>query len=166
MGGVRNTDPATCRRAFEQMRDDGTLSKRRLEAVEGLIGCTFPPTAGELAREMKTNRNNLATRLSEMEHLRVVHKVAERSCDVSGKECWTWWLTGRQPHGEIPRKINTNEILRSQRNRAIRKSEDLELLLNRVVNWLESDSAKGPSELKRGAVRIGQRLKKIAGEDI
>lgn len=104
MGGYRYTDPATSRMAFEQMKSDGSLSSRRLE-IASFFACHDgpPPTAGQIASHLKSNRNNVATRLSEMEHLGVVRKHSEVTCPISKKLCWTWEMTGRQPSGSIPR---------------------------------------------------------------
>ena len=160
MGGYRTIDPETCRKAYEQMKEDGTLSKRRLEAVECLSVASEPPTAGEMARKMKTNRNNLATRMSELEHLGVVFKSTERECKVSEKECWTWWMTGRQPEGEIPRAINTTEIVRGQRDRAMKTAQELSTLLHDVATWLDKQPGQGP----KAAAKMRQRLEEITGE--
>lgn len=167
MGGVRNTDPETCRKAYEQMKEDGTLSRRRLEAVACLSVATKPPTAGEMAREMQTNRNNLATRLSELEHLGVVEKIqmGERECKVSGKECSTWQLTGKQPSGEIPKNINTTEIVRGQRDSAMKQAQALDLLLHKVLDWIEDEKVDmTPALRKKGAAKLKLRLKAITGE--
>jgi DNA-binding transcriptional regulator GbsR (MarR family) len=102
MGGYRTTDPATAKLAYEQMVRDGSLSRRRLEIARAMVG-DRPQTAGEIAEILGSNRNNVATRLTEMEHMEVVRKVAERRCMISGKTCWTWELTGGQPTGKIER---------------------------------------------------------------
>jgi DNA-binding transcriptional regulator GbsR (MarR family) len=147
------------------MKEDGTLSKRRLEAVKCLSQYANPPTVGEMARAMQTNRNNLATRMSELEHLKVVYKAEERECTVSGKECWTWWMTGKQPEGEVPRSINTNEILRGQRDRAMKQAQELDLLLHKVADWLKDTSKeKNKTKCFQAGERMKKRLKKITGE--
>ena len=155
MGGVRNTDPATCRMAFEQMKEDGTLSKRRLEAIECLSTYESPPTVGEMAKRMQTNRNNLATRMSELEHLGVVEKCGERPCYVTEKECTTWWMTGGQPTGEIPKNINTTEIVKMQRDKAWALLEEMEIILGSIAGWLEEgEDIVDRRHLARGAKRI------------
>lgn len=103
MGGYRITDPDTARRAYWEMESSGALKGARLEVVRSLA---FKPgsTAGELAVTSRSNRNNVATRLSELEHLGVVAKAGERRCSVSGKVCVTWRMTGSGPVGKIVRR--------------------------------------------------------------
>jgi DNA-binding transcriptional regulator YhcF (GntR family) len=163
VGGVRNTDPDTCRKAFEQMKEDGTLSRRRLEAIACLSGAAEPTTVGEMAKHMQTNRNNLATRMSELEHLGVVYKHGERPCAVTKKECITWWMTGDQPSGEIPKNINTTEIIRNQRDKAQWQAIELLALLNSVSDWLEAPEQNllGGTANKRAGARIKQRIEEL-----
>lgn len=165
MGGYRTTDPETCKMAFAQMEADGTLSRRREDIVRHLSVQEMSQTAGEIAKAMRTNRNNVATRLSELEHLMVVRKVSEVVCTVSEKTCWTWELTGMQPTGEIPRKVNTTEIVRKQRDKAERQVEQLTALHDEVATWLENlGPPKGKILTGRAAARIRKRVKEIVGE--
>ena len=159
MGGFREADPETCRRAYEQMQADGTLSRRRLEVVGYLVTHTKPMTAGVIARGLRTNRNNVATRLSELEHLGVVQKAREQVCEVSGKHCWAWALTGDQPSGEIPRGTSKAALHKKQ-------AEDMGTLINDVVNWLEThDEFKNNLTLRRAARRMRERKDAILGKD-
>lgn len=96
MGGYRLTDPSTSRRAYEHMRDTGMLSQRRLEICD-VLSTQRPLTAGQIGEWLRRNRNNIATRLSELEHMGAVEKIQEVICPVSGNQCWAWQLTGRQP---------------------------------------------------------------------
>lgn len=171
MGGYRTTDPETCRLAYEGMVADGTLSKRRLEAIACLAGDINPLTAGEIARKIgsSTNRNNVATRLSELEHLGLVKKCSERTCEVSDKICWTWELTGAiHATGEIPKNINTTEIIRKQRDRAIAKLKEMERLVMNVAHWLKDQShRKSDEQCKKASRKLTERYIDImAGKPI
>lgn len=159
MGGARRTDPETSKLAYEQMKADGTLSKRRLEAAECMATAPYPMTAGEMAQVMRTNRNNLATRLSELEHLGIALKSSERECKVSEKFCWTWELTGvTTPTGDIPKNINTTEIIRGQRDKAVNRLEEAEMLINNVVVWLDDIStSKSPEQCIKAATKLRER---------
>jgi len=145
------------------MKEDGTLSRRRLEAIACLSGAAEPTTVGEMAKHMRTNRNNLATRMSELEHLEVVYKHGERPCAVTKKECITWWMTGGQPTGEIPKNINTTEIIRNQRDKANGQVIELLLLLNNVADWLEAPGQNllGGTANQRAGARIKQRIQEM-----
>ena len=96
MGGYRLVDPNTSKQAYEQMVANGSVSRRRMEILGWM--CSRPDrTAGQIAQGVGGIRNNVATRLSELEAMNVVEKVREMPCPVSGKSCWTWQMTGLQP---------------------------------------------------------------------
>ena len=97
MGGYRKTDPETSRLAFEEMDRRGLLSKGRMEIAREMACAEASLTAGELACRIGGVRNNVATRLSEMEQLGVVAKDYEGICEYSKRTCWKWRLTGRLP---------------------------------------------------------------------
>ena len=118
MGGYRITDPETCRLAYEEMKEAGTLSTRRLEIACVLSQQSKPKTAGQLAKGLNKNRNNVATRLSEMSHLGVVEKVNEVECPTTGKICWTWQMTGHQPSGSVPKGASKSQLYKKERDAA------------------------------------------------
>jgi len=131
MGGYRRTDPETSKWAFEQMIADGSLSRRRLEIVQWMHD-KEDATAGQIAEGLRRNRNNVATRLTELEYMEVVEKVREVPCPVSGKTCWTWQMTGKLPK-PLPPSANgspTKEALRV----AVSELEDLYRLAQRCGN--------------------------------
>lgn len=165
MGGYRTTDLDTCREAFEEIKANGTLSLRRQEILDYLSSIDRSLTAGEVAQFLRKNRNNVATRLSEMEHLHVVRKVGEVVCTVSEKTCWTWEPTGFQVSGEIPRKVNTTEIVRMQRDSAERKAKELTKLLEKIATWLSNpERTKEDARCNVAAETIRKRIKEITGD--
>ncbi len=136
MGGYRITDPETCRLAYEQMSADGTLSKRRLEIACVMASQKKPRTAGELAKGLGQNRNNVATRLSEMSHLGVAEKVYETECPTSGKLCWTWQMTGHQPKGSVPKGESKTQLFKKERDAANVKVSELIKMCNNLADVL------------------------------
>lgn len=155
MGGFRVTDPETCRLAYEQMEADGSLSTRRLEIAYSLSTIKAPKTAGELAKGLGKNRNNVATRLSEMSHLGVAEKVAERPCLVSGKQCWTWQLTGKQPKGSVPKGTSKSQIYKAERDDANKKVAEFIKLSKDLAQWAIK------KEMPNIANRINKRTEDI-----
>jgi DNA-binding transcriptional ArsR family regulator len=87
----------TSRDAYYQIRDEGLLSRRRLQVYEALRDAG-PCTANELYTFMKntgqtTTKNqqtNLTPRLGELRDLGVVSEVREKSCDVTGRIVIEW----------------------------------------------------------------------------
>lgn len=123
-----------------------------------------PLTAGEIALVLQGNRNNVATRLSELEHLGVVRKWDEKECPTTKKICWAWVLTGSQPTGEIPRSINTTEIVRGQRDKALKKVEQFEEMVEALAVWLENPTKqRNHTHYTRTAKRIRERMAAIQG---
>ena len=155
MGGYRLTDPETCRLAYEQMSADGTLSKRRLEIACQMSREKTPKTAGELGKTLRTNRNNVATRLAEMTHLGVAEKVYERACTVTGKQCWTWQLTGKQPKGSVPKGESKTGLYKKERDAANVKVADLLGLCDKLTVFLKN---KGHA---KASIRLQKRVEEI-----
>jgi hypothetical protein len=161
MGGYRVTDPETSRAAYAQMIADGSVSRRRLEIVAHMSAALKPGTAGEIAHGLEKNRNNVATRLSELEHLDVVEKCYEATCPVSRKVCWTWQLTGRQPSGAVPKGTGKTALYKKERDIANRRVGELVVMSTRVAEWLES----APDiDRPKAAQRIRTRIEKILGD--
>lgn len=94
----------TSREAYDRIKAEGLLSERRFEVYE----ITFlhgPGTAGELSQHThKQNRNNFATRLTELRHQGVVREVGERECKVTGYTAIVWEVTDDLP---VPFKRET-----------------------------------------------------------
>lgn len=160
MGGYRITDPDTSRAAYAQMLADGSVSRRRLEIVAHLSTAVKPGTAGEIAHGLEKNRNNVATRLSELEHLDVVEKCYEATCPVSRKVCWTWQLTGRQPSGSVPKGTSKTALYKRERDVANRRVADLVEMSTKVAEWLENSAV---IDREKAAQRIRDRVEKILG---
>jgi len=160
MGGYRSTDPETSRAAYAQMVADGSVSRMRLEIVAHMSTATKPGTAGEIAHGLEKNRNNVATRLSELEHLDVVEKCYEATCPVSRKVCWTWQLTGRQPSGTVPKGSSKTSLYRKERDVANRKVAALVEMSTKVAEWLEDAHE---IDRPKAAKRIRTRIEEILG---
>lgn len=113
MGGARATDPETSKQAYAELEESGTLSRVRLDICRTVAHLSPPPTAGEIATRLVRNRNNVATRLSELEDLGVVQRLCPRPCCASGKTSLTWQLTGNQP-AKTPNRVSANQKLRAR----------------------------------------------------
>jgi len=156
MGGFRITDPDTSRLAYQQMLADGSVSRRRMEIIKHLAFAAKPETAGQIAHGLEKNRNNVATRLSELEHLSVVEKVYEMTCPVSQKVCWTWQMTGSQPSGTVPKGSSKTAVYKRERDDANRKMQEMAILTTKIADWLETDIDR-----PKAAERIRTRVREI-----
>ena len=135
MGGYRLTDPDTSRRAYEDLEQSGLLSRIRLEVCAALAKRS-PVTAGELGVSLNSNRNNVATRLSELECTGVVEKVFEKPCPTSGRTCWTWQLTGGLPRGEPLKPASRVKGLESLAKQLERENNELRERLVKMTGCL------------------------------
>lgn len=128
----------------------GSLSKRRMEIVRWM----YPrpdETAGQIAEGVGGIRNNVATRLSEMEDMGVVEKVRETPCPVSGKTCWTWQMTGSLPT-KLPPATTTSSPSKTTLAVAVAELQDLYRL-----------AAKSGTPFSKELVEVCQWLKLKAG---
>jgi len=83
--------------AYERIKSEGLLSIRRFEVYE-LTALHGPGTAGELSsRSPIQNRNNFATRLSELRTQGVVRECGEKTCSVTGHHAIVWETTDEMP---------------------------------------------------------------------
>ncbi len=153
MGGYRLADPATSQAAYEKMSADGTLSRSRLEIAQFLAYSNGEITAGMIAYELKRNRNNVATRLSELERLGVAAKGVERTCPISNKQCWTWHLTGKQPLKKMP---DSPKSTITQHRTAVKEFNEL---CANIARW--ADGANLPNLAERVRLRSAQIMEKI-----
>ena len=153
MGGYRATDPAQCREAYERMQKDGSLSKCEAEIVSALLAETTPRTAGELAKAMAhagpnhANRNNVATRLSELCRRNVVQSGITRVCTVTGAAVYEWSLTGMPAGPKVKRTPS--------------KAAQLEALLVKMALALTETAGLSTKECEQWSARISERIAEI-----
>lgn len=99
--------------AYKKIKADGTLSKRRLEALEAVVFTGGNKTHNELQKWLcdtyptlypPNYRNNMVARLGELRDRGVIRETGERECTLSGIRCITWESTDEQPL-EIPAEV-------------------------------------------------------------
>ena len=91
---------------YNQIKEEGLLSKRRLQAFEALLKIA-PCTATELQKSMNYNDGgrDCIKRLSELRDLGVIYEKTERNCSITGRNVIEWDLTDNLPKNS---KIITN----------------------------------------------------------
>lgn len=83
---------------YNQIRENGLLSKRRLEVYEALLS-TAPCTSSEAIRNAKTTFGvfGVSSRFTELRDLGVIYEKDVRPCKVTGRNVIEWDLTDRLP---------------------------------------------------------------------
>ena len=80
---------------FNQIKQEGLLSKRRLQVYESIYN-SAPCTASEVFKE-KNLKTNQSGRFTELRDLGVIYEKGERTCSITGKNVIEWDLTDRLP---------------------------------------------------------------------
>lgn len=82
--------------AFEKITQNGLLSLRRLQAYAWLYE-HGPATAGEVARGLRQQRNDVASRLAQLRERGVAMEVGVQKDPVTGHENILWDVTDQLP---------------------------------------------------------------------
>ena len=80
---------------FNQIKEEGLLSKRRLQVYESIYN-SAPCTASEVFKD-KNLKTNQSGRFTELRDLGVIYEKGERTCSITGKNVIEWDLTDRLP---------------------------------------------------------------------
>lgn len=101
--------------AYNQIKEEGLLSKRRLE-VYSVLFHNGPLTCGEVWRDhfkiRGVSQNSINPRLSELRNAGVLIETGERSCRVTGKTCITWDVTSKLPVETVKKKEKSVKVTR------------------------------------------------------
>ena len=83
---------------FNKIRQEGLLSKRRLEVYEALY-ISAPCTSSEAITNAKTTFGvfGVSSRFTELRDLGVIYEKGEKQCSITGRNVIEWDLTGRLP---------------------------------------------------------------------
>lgn len=87
--------------AFNTIKENGLLSKRRLEVYSALFKhgpCTANELGVQLRKMFAENVNlNVVTRLGELRNVGVVSEIRERACSITGMTVIEWDVTSKLP---------------------------------------------------------------------
>lgn len=105
----------TSQLAYQQIKAEGLLTRARLEVYEAV--CHHEPcTSGEAFASVSHDRHPLSqsrARFTELRDRGVIREVAVRPCQVSGRRCIVWAVTGDlpvEPENEAPSKPTKEEM--------------------------------------------------------
>ena len=105
---------------YTQIKQEGLLSKRRLEVYEALLS-TSPCTSSEAIRNAKTTFGvfGVSSRFTELRDLGVIYEKGEKKCSITGRSVIEWDLTDRLPvnvkNPNKTKKQRLNDALNSLR---------------------------------------------------
>lgn len=119
--------------AYDHIRQNGLLSKKRLEVYAWLFE-HGPATAGRLAAGIHGNRNNTATRLTELRNMGVVQEVGEAT-EITGETVILWDVTAALP---TPFKRSSSSRIEA----LIHENNKLKELLAQALDVIEGKKTK------------------------
>jgi len=128
----------TSAQAYQKIKDDGLLSRVRLKVYVWLYQ-NGPATAGVVGEGIDYNRNNTATRLSELRDLGVVRECGTQKDPTTDMEVILWDVTDQLPVAKLIRKSATRS-----RKQLLAEIEYLKDLLRRALTRIEELKAKVP----------------------
>jgi hypothetical protein len=84
--------------AFNKIKQEGLLSKRRFEVYEALY-TSAPCTSSEAIRNAKTTFGvfGVSSRFTELRDLGVIYEKGEKKCTITGRNVIEWDLTNGLP---------------------------------------------------------------------
>ena len=84
--------------AFNKIKQEGLLSKRRFEVYEALY-TSAPCTSSEAIRNAKTTFGvfGVSSRFTELRNLGVIYEKGEKQCTITGRNVIEWDLTDKLP---------------------------------------------------------------------
>mgnify|MGYP003633483327 CR=1 FL=1 len=106
---------------YNKIKQEGLLSKRRLEVYEALLS-SAPCTSTEAIRNAKTTFGifGVSSRFTELRDLGVIYEKGEKQCSITGRNVIEWDLTDRLPvnikNTTKTKKQKKDEALKSLRN--------------------------------------------------
>jgi len=106
---------------YNKIKQEGLLSKRRLEVYEALLS-TAPCTSSEAIRNAKTTFGvfGVSSRFTELRDLGVIYEKNVRPCKVTGRSVIEWDLTDTLPieikSSKKTKKQKIDKALNSLRN--------------------------------------------------
>tara|TARA_R100001443_G_C3257461_1_gene154763 strand:+ start:192 stop:605 length:414 start_codon:yes stop_codon:yes gene_type:complete len=81
---------------YNQIKQEGSLSKMRFNVYSALFAMGKPSTTREVYATMNVEKQE-ATRFTELRNLGVIYEVQNRKCTITGRTSIEWDLTDRLP---------------------------------------------------------------------
>ena len=81
---------------YNEIKEQGLLSKMRFEVYSALLSMGKPSTTREVYETMNVIKQE-ATRFTELRNLGVIYEVQNRKCTITGRTAIEWGLTNNLP---------------------------------------------------------------------
>lgn len=82
---------------YNQIKEEGTLSKRRWETYDALFR-SGPMTINETLKCLPYSQHkSISPRFAELRDMGAIEEVGERECFVTGRVCILWDVSGKLP---------------------------------------------------------------------
>jgi hypothetical protein len=124
---------------FNEIRENGLLSGRRLEVYEAILK-NAPCTTNEALQDVYSGSHGVGSRTTELRDVGVIYEVRTRQCRVTGRNVIEWDLTDRLPlnikktHKTKKNRINDalNSLRELYKNKDISTNEDWKEVANLI----------------------------------
>lgn len=81
---------------FNKIKQEGLLSKRRLEVYEAILK-NAPCTTNEALKDIYSGSHGVGSRTSELRDAGVIYEKDVRACKITGRNVIEWDLTDKLP---------------------------------------------------------------------
>jgi hypothetical protein len=126
---------------YNKIKQEGLLSKRRLEVYEALLS-SAPCTSSEAIKNARTTFGvfGVSSRFTELRDLGVIYEKGVKKCSITGRNVIEWDLTDRLPinikNSNKTKKQRLDDALNSLRelykNKNISTNEDWKIVANLI----------------------------------
>ena len=81
---------------YNKIKQEGLLSKRRLEVYEAILK-NAPCTTNEALKDLYSGSHGVGSRTTELRDVGVIYEKGEKKCSITGRNVIEWDLTDRLP---------------------------------------------------------------------
>ena len=104
---------------YNEIKNNGLLSKRRLEVYEAIFK-NAPCTTNEALKDIYSGSHGVGSRTTELRELGVIYEKQTRKCNVTGRVVIEWDLTDNLPK-DIKPKANAKQQRKDKAIDALRE---------------------------------------------
>ena len=126
---------------FNEIRENGLLSGRRLEVYEAILK-NAPCTTNEALQDVYSGSHGVGSRTTELRDVGVIYEKGEKKCSITGRNVIEWDLTDRLPVNlkktNKTKKHRTDDALNSLRELYKNKNNSTVEDWKEVANLIKS----------------------------
>jgi len=94
---------------FIKIKQEGLLSKRRLEVYEAILK-NAPCTTNEALKDIHSGSHGVGSRTTELRDAGVIYEKDVRPCNITGRNVIEWDLTDKLPfNNKVPSKTKSQK---------------------------------------------------------